>query len=123
MKTQEAVNSKANNNNGKNDKSAFVHNNPVNKENQEAKPQADAEKPKPEVEGVNGGDGQAPVQVEETKPAVEADKTESPQVESFKLEAKPEPAKPALNLEETLKLVAELNRRKIQRDKLEPSTI
>jgi len=49
---------------------------------------------------------------------------EQPKTETYKAEAKaepqpgPKPVKPVLNLEETLKLVAELNRRKIQRDKL-----
>lgn len=45
---------------------------------------------------------------------------EQPKAEQPKVTPQPEPkpVKPALNLEETLKLVAELNRRKIQRDKL-----
>lgn len=70
---------------------------------------------------------------EPAKPVEETPKTEAPKVEAAKAEQpKAEPAqqaaqatfgkveapKPALNLESTLKLVEELHRRKIQRDKL-----
>jgi hypothetical protein len=72
----------------------FVAGNPVNKDS--AKPEPVKEAPKAE--------------------AVKAEpvKTEQKAVEHFK----PEPQKQVLNLEGTLKLVEELHRRKIQRDKL-----
>jgi hypothetical protein len=64
---------------------------------------------------------EAPATVQSEQP-----KTDAPQAEQLKAEApkaeqqktEPKPVKPAMNLEETLKLVAELNRKKIQRDKL-----
>lgn len=105
---------------------AFINNNPVNKEAvkpEEAKageakkdnPQEQPQQPlPPKAEIVQPKDGQ-------TKH--EAAKAEQPKVteqqtkaELAKAEVKP--AKPALNLEGTLKLVEELHRRKIQRDKL-----
>lgn len=72
---------------------------------------------------------EAPATVHAEQPKAEQSKTgvkqeEQPKTETYKAEVKagpqpePKPVKPALNLEETLKLVAELNRRKIQRDKL-----
>lgn len=96
--------------------------NPVTKENKN--PQFVAGNP------VNK-DSAKPTEAE--KPAVEAPKAEAPKVEPIKVEQpKAEPAqqatqatfgkvdapKPALNLEGTLKLVEELHRRKLQRDKL-----
>jgi len=83
----------------------FVAGNPVNKVS--AKPEAEKVKDAPKVE--------APKAVEPPKP--EPAKTEAPKVEPSKTEATAE-AKPVLNLEGTLKLVEELHRRKIQRDKL-----
>jgi len=77
----------------------FVAGNAVNKDS--VKPEA--EKPKAE----------APKAQEQVKPQPEQPKAE-PKAEHFK----PEPAKVILNLEGTLKLVEELHRRKIQRDKL-----
>jgi hypothetical protein len=125
METKIKNNGTAINNNNKADKkTAFVNNNPVNKDNKEvAKPQPEAEKPKEETAGVK---------TEQPKQQAEPAKTEAPKAEQVneqpkaevkaepKAEPQPEakPAKPVLNLEETLKLVAELNRRKIQRDKL-----
>ncbi len=80
---------------------AFVHNNPVNKE--AVKPvEAKAEEAKKEVTQTGPqptAENEQPKAAEQPKPAVK-------------------PAKPALNLEATLKLVEELHRRKIQRDKL-----
>jgi len=83
----------------------FVAGNPVNKVS--AKPEAEKAKDTPKVE--------APKAIEAAKP--EPANTEAPKVEPSKTEVKAE-AKPVLNLEGTLKLVEELHRRKIQRDKL-----
>jgi len=114
MKTTVIESGKGNNNNNvkqanpvteENKNPQFVAGNPVNKDS--AKTNAEAQKPK-----------------EEQKEAIaEQAKTETPKVEVItveqpKVEVKPEAVKPALNLEEVLKLVTELNRRKIQRDKL-----
>jgi hypothetical protein len=76
----------------------FVAGNPVNKDSAkpEVKPEAEKGKEAPKVE--------APKVQEQAKPQPE--------------QPKAEPAKPVLNLEGTLKLVEELHRRKIQRDKL-----
>jgi len=76
----------------------FVANNPVNKESAKNEQKAEPAKDAPEAETVK------------TEPA----KTEQKPAEHFK----PETSKPVLNLEGTLKLVEELHRRKIQRDKL-----
>ena len=76
---------------------AFINNNPVNIE---------AVKPEEAKAGEVKKDGQQEQTGQPLPP-----KAESGQV-------KAEPAKPALNLEGTLKLVEELHRRKIQRDKL-----
>jgi hypothetical protein len=111
MNTNVKDNSKAVNN-AKTDKStAFVNANPVNKDNTAtAKPQPEAEKPKEEA---------GAIKTEQGKPQAEQAKaTEAPKAEAPKAEPKPEPVRHVMNLEETLKLVAELNRRKIQRDKL-----
>ncbi|MDB5144568.1 MAG: hypothetical protein JWQ66_3281 [Mucilaginibacter sp.] len=112
MNTNVKDNSKAVNN-AKTDKTTeFVNANPVNKE--AVKPQPEAEKPKEEAGAVKAE--QAKSQAEPTKEAEapKAHANEQPKT----AEPKPEPVKHVLNLEETLKLVAELNRRKIQRDKL-----
>jgi len=79
----------------------FVAGNAVNKDS--AKPAEPAkEQPKPAEQ-----------------PKAEAPKaTEQPKAEATKAEVKAEQQKPVLNLEGTLKLVEELHRRKIQRDKL-----
>ncbi|HTD98368.1 MAG TPA: hypothetical protein VK668_03745 [Mucilaginibacter sp.] len=76
----------------------FVANNPVNKDSSkgEQKPNPAKEAPKAEV----------------VKP--ETDKTEQKPAGQYK----PEPSKTVLSLEGTLKLVEELHRKKIQRDKL-----
>ena len=91
---------------------AFVHNNPVNKE--AVKPvEAKAEEAKKEVPQTEP----QPTAVNEQPKAEPAKVSEQPKAaEQHKPEIKP--AKPALNLEGTLKLVEELHRRKIQRDKL-----
>ena len=94
---------------------AFINGNPVNKE---------AIKPQEAKAGEAKKDGaqeqtQQPLQtkVENGQANAEQPKaTEQPKAEPAKAEIKP--AKPALNLESTLKLVEELHRRKIQRDKL-----
>jgi hypothetical protein len=56
--------------------------------------------------------------IESTAQPIEQPKNETVKVEVPQIEPKTEPLKMALNLEETLKLVVELNRKKIQRDKL-----
>ncbi|WP_295715784.1 hypothetical protein [Mucilaginibacter sp.] len=78
----------------------FVAGNPVNAVSAIA--QAEKETPKKETE----------------QPKAEAVKAVQPVTEQPKAAVKPEPAKPVLNLEGTLKLVEELHRRKVQRDKL-----
>ncbi|WP_299289681.1 hypothetical protein [uncultured Mucilaginibacter sp.] len=102
-----AVNGKA--------EAAFINNNPVNKE---------AVKPEEAKAGEVKKDGaqEQPGQPLPPKDGIEQSKpeqlkaTEQPNAEPAKAETKL--AKPALNLEGTLKLVEELHRRKIQRDKL-----
>jgi len=87
-----------------NKKAQFVAGNPVNKDS--VKPEAEKPKETPKVE------------TPKTDPAkTEQPQAEPQQAEHFKPEIKAE-AKPILNLEITLKLVEELHRRKIQRDKL-----
>jgi hypothetical protein len=76
-----------------NKKPQFVAGNAVNKDSVKIDPKPEPAKEEPKAEQVNP----------EQKPA-----------EHFK----PESAKPVLNLEGTLKLVEELHRRKVQRDKL-----
>jgi len=80
----------------------FVAGNTVNKDSAkiEAKPEAEKVKETPKAE------------------AAKAQEEAKLQAEAPKVEPTPEPAKVALNLEGTLKLVEELHRRKIQRDKL-----
>ncbi len=78
---------------------AFINNNPVNKE---------AVKP----EEAKAGETQKEGTHEQTQqPLLQKAESEQPKVEQPKPEIKP--AKPALNLESTLKLVEELHRRKI----------
>ena len=99
---------------------AFINGNPVNKE--AVKPEA-AKPGEAKKEGVHEQSQQPlPPKAESGQPnagqpkATEQPKVEQPKAEPAKAETKP--AKPALNLEGTLKLVEELHRRKIQRDKL-----
>ncbi|ASU34258.1 hypothetical protein [Mucilaginibacter xinganensis] len=120
METKVKDNSKAVNNVKNDKKEAFVNNNPVNKEL--IKPQPEAKKPKEETV----------IKADQEKPQAEQTKTEAPKAEQVNQangqpkqeqpkagpQPEPKPAKPVLNLEETLKLVADLNRKKIQRDKL-----
>src|SRR5476651_824919 len=80
----------------------FVHGNPLNPVS--VKKEIEPEKPKEEIKA---GEAEKPT------PQAEQVKAEAP-----KAEVKAEPVKPALNLEGTLKLVEELHRRKVQRDKL-----
>ncbi|EHQ29680.1 hypothetical protein [Mucilaginibacter paludis] len=80
----------------------FVSGNPVNKDS--SKP-AETEKPKEEPKAEPAKTAEQP-QAEHAKPTPEAE------------QVKPQPIQPVLNLEGTLKLVEELHRRKIQRDKL-----
>lgn len=88
---------------------AFINGNPVNKEAvkpQEVKSEeVEKEVPQAEPKPENG-------QVQAEQPKV----TEQPKAGQAKAETRP--IKPALNLEGTLKLVEELHRRKVQRDKL-----
>jgi len=91
---------------------AFINGNPVNKE---------AIKPQEAKAGEAKKDGaqEQPLQpkVESGQANAEQPKAmEQPKAEPAKAEIKP--AKPALNLERTLKLVEELHRRKVQRDRL-----
>jgi hypothetical protein len=81
---------------------SFIHGNPVNEVS--ALKEVEAEKPKEEVKAA---------EAEKPTPQAEQVKAEAP-----KAEAKAEVVKPVLNLEGTLKLVEELHRRKVQRDKL-----
>jgi len=87
----------------------FVAGNTVNKDSAkaEAKPEADKPKEDPKAEAPKA----EPVK-EQAKPQAEQIKAEP------KAEPKPEPQKVVLNLDGTLKLVEELHRKKIQRDKL-----
>lgn len=85
-----------------NKKQQFVAGNPVNRDS--AKPEAEKAKDAPKAE---------PPKAEEKK-AQEQPKTETAKAE----QPKAEPQKQPMNLEGTLKLVEELHRRKIQRDKL-----
>jgi len=123
METKVKDNSKAVNN-AKTDKStAFVNGNPVNKESKElAKPQPEAEQPKEQAGAVKAGETKPQAEQGKETEAPKAQVNEQPKAEEAKAEPKaepkPQPLKTALNLEETLKLVAELNRRKMQRDKL-----
>jgi len=99
----------ATNSNANAKKEAFVHNNPVNKE--AVKP-FDAGK---EKEPVNGAKVEQPAKAGEP---VKIEPKAEVKTEPVKTEAKTEPAKLVLNLEGTLKLVEDLHRKKIQRDKL-----
>ena len=74
----------------------FVAGNAINKDS--AKPEAEKPKEAPKAEAPKAA--------------------EQPKAEATKAEVKAEQQKPVLNLEGTLKLVEELHRRKIQRDKL-----
>jgi len=86
---------------------AFVAGNPVNKDSAK-KPEAEKVNDTPKVEA------HKTVEPPKSEPA----KTETPKAEVTKAEVKATAEKPVLNLESTLKLVEELHRRKIQRDKL-----
>jgi len=88
----------------------FVHGNPLNPVS--VKKEIEPEKPKEEIKA---GEAEKPT------PQAEQVKAEAPKAEvktEPKAEVKAEPVKPALNLEAVLKLVTDLNRKKIQRDKL-----
>jgi hypothetical protein len=85
----------------------FVAGNAVNKES--AKPEGEKPKETPKVEAPKV----EPAKAEQAQPQVEQPKAE-PKAEPVK----PEPQKIVLNLDGTLKLVEELHRKKIQRDKL-----
>ena len=90
---------------------AFINNNPVNKE--AAKPEK-AKAGEVKKGGAQEQTGQA--KAESGQPKAEQPKATEQQPKAVAEEIKP--AKPALNLESTLKLVEELHGRKIQRDKL-----
>ncbi|HEY8660760.1 MAG TPA: hypothetical protein VIL78_17120 [Hanamia sp.] len=88
----------------------FVHGNPLNPVS--VKKEIEPEQPKEEIKA---GEAEKPT------PQAEQVKAEAPKAEvktEPKAEVKAEPAKTLLNLEGTLKLVEELHRRKVQRDKL-----
>jgi hypothetical protein len=123
METKVKDNSKAVNNAKADKTTAFVHGNPINKENKEvAKPQPEVEKPKEETGAIKAGQSKPQAEQVKEAEAPKAQASEQPKAAETKaepkVEQKPEPVKHVMNLEETLKLVAELNRRKIQRDKL-----
>ncbi|WP_462267690.1 hypothetical protein [Mucilaginibacter sp.] len=104
METKVKENSAAvnNNTNGRPAKgAAFVNGNPVNREVDKPK----EEKPAEPANGQVKAEQSQPEQPEQPKPA------EAPQLAPVSM-------KPALNLESTLKLVEELHRRSIQRNKL-----
>lgn len=82
----------------------FINGNPVNKETVK---QEEAKAGETKKEGLQEQMGQP-----------QPPKGESEQVKAEPANPEIKPAKPALNLEGTLKLVEELHRRKIQRDKL-----
>jgi len=117
METKEKLNGKAVNITKADKKTQFVHGNPVNKEN--AKPQAEAEKPNTDKEAEKPKQETAQEQQKQTEAPKAEQQQAQPNQEQLKAEQlKAEPAKPVLNLESTLKLVEELHRRKVQRDKL-----
>jgi hypothetical protein len=93
-----------------NKKAAFVSGNPVNKDSVKVEVKHEAEKGKetPKAESPKAEQQKGDVK-EETKSELKVE---------VKEEAKAQPDKQVLNLEGTLKLVEELHRRKIQRDKL-----
>ena len=98
-------------NNGKpaGKEAAFINGNPVNKEAVKPGEAKAGELKKDDVQE------QLPQPLPQ-KEGIEQPKAEQPKAEPVKAEIKP--TKPALNLESTLKLVEELHRRKIQRNKL-----
>lgn len=83
----------------------FVAGNMVNKDS--AKPEAEKPKEAPKAEATK-------IEAPKAEPA----KAEQPKAEPKAEHFKPEPQKTVLNLDGTLKLVEELHRKKIQRDKL-----
>lgn len=117
METKEKLNGKAVSINKGDKRTQFVHGNPVNKEN--AKPQAETDKPIADksAEQPKQEAGQQQAEASKAEQQTTQANQEQPKVEP-KAEPKSEPAKPVLNLEGTLKLVEELHRRKVQRDKL-----
>ena len=93
----------------------FINGNPVNKEAIKPQEAKAGEAKKEDAQEQT----QQPLQLKAESGQANAEQpkaTEQPKAEPAKAEIKP--AKPALNLESTLKLVEELHRRKIQRDKL-----
>ncbi len=116
METKEKLNGKAVNTNKGDKRTQFVHGNPVNKENtkpqETEKPNAGKETEQPKQEA-----GKQQTEAPKTEQQTTQANNEQPKAEP-KAEPKTEAAKPALNLEGTLKLVEELHRRKVQRDKL-----
>jgi hypothetical protein len=104
-----AVKSNAVSNKANDKKEAFVNNNPVNKDNSKT---AEAGKSEQPINGAKVEPLAKPGEPVKTEPKAEV------KTEPAKETVKAEPAKPVLNLEGTLKLVEELHRRKIQRDKL-----
>lgn len=111
MKTAEVKTTGLNNNKVENKANDTTGNKAVSAGN-ETKAPAHNEVKKEEVKKA-----ETPATVQLEQPKNEQSKTNVAQVEQPKAEA-PKPVKPTMNLEETLKLVAELNRKKIQRDKL-----
>ncbi len=119
MKTEEVKTTGLNNNKVDNNATAKKAGNPGNGQiaNNNLPVKTEDKKDEPKK-------AETPANVQPEQPKAEQPKAEAPQAEQPKAEPKvtpqpePKPVKPALNLEETLKLVAELNRRKIQRDKL-----
>jgi hypothetical protein len=106
MKINEAKNNSSASNNGTTNtpnpvtadknKVAFVNSNPVNKDSAEVKPKE-----------------------EKVAPEAEQPKAETPKREAPKAETKPEPTKPVMNLDSTVKVVLDLNRKIQHRNRMQ----
>ncbi|RNL55586.1 hypothetical protein [Pedobacter jejuensis] len=111
MKINEAKNNSSATNNGTantanpvtadKNKVAFVNSNPVNKDSAEIKDKEDKNK------------------VEEEQPKGEAPPTEAPKAEQASAPAKPQPVKPVMNLDSTVKVVLDLNRKIQYRNRMQ----
>ena len=110
MKINEAKNNNATNNGTANTanpvtadkkKVAFVNSNPVNKDSAEVKDKEDKSK------------------VQEEQPKGEAPQAEAPKAEPAPTPAKPQPVKPVMNLDSTVKVVLDLNRKIQYRNRMQ----
>lgn len=104
-------------------KAAFIHNNPVNKETPKASTEVKTEAPKTEKEKPNTEVPKTEVKQDNVQATHEQPKaerkleTEQPKAEP-KADIKPEPVKPVMNLDSTVKVVLELNRKIQHRNNL-----